>query len=185
MGLGLFNLIPLPPLDGSKVLDVLLPERWYHLVLRYERYLMLAVVLLAWSGAFGGPLTVAMELVLRELCRVAQFPFALVEYYFSDDVPVTREGGAPMDGPIYHLERVVKVKAEDLEDFVGPLDLILHLLNKNKMEIKDIQISLILDQYLQWMSQRKELDLEVASEFVTMASPPGLYQDQDAAVHPR
>ena len=38
------------------------------------------------------------------------------------------------------------------------------------MEIKDIQISLILDQYLQWMSQRKELDLEVASEFVTMAS---------------
>ena len=44
--------------------------------------LMLAVVLLAWSGAFGGPLTVAMELVLRELCRVAQFPFALVEYYF-------------------------------------------------------------------------------------------------------
>ena len=75
-----------------------------------------------------------------------------------------------MDGPIYHLERVVKVKTEDLEDFVGPLDLILHLLNKNKMEIKDIQISLILDQYLQWMSQRKELDLEVASEFVTMAS---------------
>ena len=43
---------------------------------------LLAVVLLAWSGAFGGPLTVAMELVLRELCRVAQFPFALVEYYF-------------------------------------------------------------------------------------------------------
>ena len=77
-----FNIIPIPPLDGSKVLDVLLPERWYHLVLRYERYLMLAVVLLAWSGAFGGPLTVAMELVLRELCRVAQFPFALVEYYF-------------------------------------------------------------------------------------------------------
>ena len=61
VGMGLFNLIPIPPLDGSKVLDVLLPERWYHLVLRYERYLMLAVVLLAWSGAFGGPLTAAME----------------------------------------------------------------------------------------------------------------------------
>ena len=43
---------------------------------------MLAVVLLAWSGAFGGPLTAAMELVLRGLCRVVQFPFALVEYYF-------------------------------------------------------------------------------------------------------
>lgn len=57
-----------------------------------------------------------------------------------------------------------------MEDFVGPLDLILHLLSKNKMEIKDIQISLILDQYLQWMDQRRELDLEVASEFITMAS---------------
>ena len=75
-----------------------------------------------------------------------------------------------MDSPIYHLQHVVKAKAEDLEDFVGPLDLILHLLSKNKMEIKDIQISLILDQYLDWMHQRQELDLEVASEFVTMAS---------------
>ena len=75
-----------------------------------------------------------------------------------------------MEAPIYHLEGVVKAKQENMEDFVGPLDLILHLLSKNKMEIKDIQISLILDQYLEWMHQRKELDLEVASEFVTMAS---------------
>ena len=72
-----------------------------------------------------------------------------------------------MDSPIYHLEGVVKAKTEDMEDFVGPLDLILHLLSKNKMEIKDIQISLILDQYLAWMAARKEMDLEVASEFVT------------------
>lgn len=75
-----------------------------------------------------------------------------------------------MESPIYHLESVVKAKSEEREDFVGPLDLILHLLSKNKMEIKDIQISLILDQYIQWMNQRKQLDLETASEFVTMAS---------------
>lgn len=75
-----------------------------------------------------------------------------------------------MESPIYRLEGVVKAKETDMEDFVGPLDLILHLLSKNKMEIKDIQISLILEQYLEWMDQRKELDLEVASEFVTMAS---------------
>ena len=75
-----------------------------------------------------------------------------------------------METPVYHLEGVVKAKDTDMEDFVGPLDLILHLLSKNKMEIKDIQISLILEQYLEWMNQRKELDLEVASEFVTMAS---------------
>ena len=65
---------------------------------------------------------------------------------------------------------MVKAKNEDREDFDGPLDLILHLLSKNKMEIKDIQIALILDQYLAWMDKRKQLDLEVASEFVAMAA---------------
>ena len=75
-----------------------------------------------------------------------------------------------MDGPVYHLEGVVKAKEAGMEDFVGPLDLILHLLAKNKMEIQDIQLSLILDQYLAWMDRRRELDLEVASEFVIMAS---------------
>ena len=75
-----------------------------------------------------------------------------------------------MEAPIYRLEGVVKAREESLEDFEGPLDLILHLLSKNKMEIKDIQISLILEQYMQWMNRRKEMDLEVASEFVTMAS---------------
>ena len=79
-------------------------------------------------------------------------------------------GDERVEGPIYRLEGVVKAREENMEDFVGPLDLILHLLGKNKMEIKDIQISLILDQYLEWMDRRKELDLEVASEFVTMAS---------------
>ena len=75
-----------------------------------------------------------------------------------------------MEAPIYHLEGVVKAKEEAMEDFVGPLDLILHLLSKNKLEIKDIQIALILDQYMEWMNKRKEMDLEVASDFVTMAS---------------
>ncbi|MCD7947487.1 MAG: segregation/condensation protein A [Oscillospiraceae bacterium] len=57
-----------------------------------------------------------------------------------------------------------------MEDFSGPLDLILSLLSKNKMEISDIKITLILEQYLAWMDQRKALDLEVASVFVSMAA---------------
>ena len=75
-----------------------------------------------------------------------------------------------MEAPIYHLDKVVKAKREDMEDFDGPLDLILHLLSKNKIEIRDIRISELLDQYLAWMAQREELNLEVASEFVTMAA---------------
>ena len=75
-----------------------------------------------------------------------------------------------MDAPVYHLDKVVRAKAEDMEDFDGPLDLILHLLSKNRIEIRDIQISLLLDQYLEWMEQREQLNLEIASEFVTMAA---------------
>ena len=76
-----------------------------------------------------------------------------------------------MDHPIFKLEKVVQPKTgETLEDFEGPLDLILFLLNKNKIEIQDIPIALILDQYLAYLEQRKQMDLEVASEFVTMAA---------------
>ena len=75
-----------------------------------------------------------------------------------------------MENPIYKLERVVHNRSEEMQDFEGPLDLILFLLGKNKMEIQDISISLILEQYLAWLEQRQKMDLEVASEFITMAS---------------
>ncbi len=76
-----------------------------------------------------------------------------------------------MDNPIFKLEKVVQAKgSEPLEDFEGPLDLILFLLSKNKIEIQDIPISLILDQYLEYLERRKQMDLEVASEFITMAA---------------
>lgn len=48
IGLGLFNLIPIPPLDGSKVLFALLPEKAYYTLMRYERFGMLAILLLVW-----------------------------------------------------------------------------------------------------------------------------------------
>lgn len=75
-----------------------------------------------------------------------------------------------MENPVYKLEKVVRSRSEEMQDFEGPLDLILFLLGKNKMEIQDISISLICDQYILWLEQRQKLDLEVASEFVTMAS---------------
>jgi segregation and condensation protein A len=76
-----------------------------------------------------------------------------------------------LDNPIFKLEKVVQGKGDDaLQDFEGPLDLILFLLSKNKIEIQDIPIALILEQYLQYLEQRQQMDLEVASEFVTMAA---------------
>ncbi|MBQ5536137.1 MAG: chromosome segregation protein ScpA, partial [Oscillospiraceae bacterium] len=73
-----------------------------------------------------------------------------------------------MDNPIFKLEGVVQERGlEPLQDFEGPLDLILFLLSKNKIEIQNIPISLILDQYLAYLEQRKQLDLEIASDFIT------------------
>ena len=74
-----------------------------------------------------------------------------------------------MDGPVYKLEQVVHSK-EGMEDFEGPLDLILFLLGKNKIEIQDIPIALILEQYLAYLELRQQMDLEVASGFITMAA---------------
>ena len=66
-----------------------------------------------------------------------------------------------MDSPVYKLQSVVHSR-EGMEDFEGPLDLILYLLAKNKIEIADIPISLILDQYLEYLERRQRMDLEAA-----------------------
>ena len=75
-----------------------------------------------------------------------------------------------MAEPQYRLEGVVHTKSEMLEDFEGPLDVILELLSKNKIEIQDVSITAILTQYLAYLDEMKRLDMEIASEFITMAS---------------
>lgn len=75
-----------------------------------------------------------------------------------------------MEEPQYHLDQVVHAKAEHLEDFDGPLDVILLLLSKNKIEIQDISITSILEQYLSYLDEMKRMDMEIASEFIAMAS---------------
>ena len=57
-----------------------------------------------------------------------------------------------------------------LENFEGPLDLLLHLIRKNKMEIENVQLSLITEQYLAIIADAKRIDMEVASEFIEMAA---------------
>lgn len=57
-----------------------------------------------------------------------------------------------------------------LEVFDGPLDLLLSLISKNKVEITDIPIALICEQYLDYIRQMREFDLDVASEFIAMAA---------------
>lgn len=57
-----------------------------------------------------------------------------------------------------------------LEQFEGPLDLLLTLIQKNKVSITDIPIALICDQYMEYIASAQELNMDVASEFIVMAS---------------
>ena len=75
-----------------------------------------------------------------------------------------------MGEPQYRLEGIVRTRSEVMEDFEGPLDVIFLLLSKNKIEIEDVSITAILEQYLAYLDEMKRLDMEIASEFITMAS---------------
>ena len=75
-----------------------------------------------------------------------------------------------MGQPQYRLEGIVRTRSELMEDFEGPLDVIFLLLSKNKIEIQDVSITAILEQYLAYLEEMKRLDMEIASEFITMAS---------------
>ena len=75
-----------------------------------------------------------------------------------------------MAEPKYRLEGIVHTRSEAMEDFEGPLDVIFLLLSKNKIEIQDVSITAILEQYLAYLDEMKRLDMEIASEFITMAS---------------
>ena len=57
-----------------------------------------------------------------------------------------------------------------LDQFEGPLDLLLTLISKNKVSITDIPISLICDQYMEYIEQAQKMDPDIASEFIVMAS---------------
>ena len=57
-----------------------------------------------------------------------------------------------------------------LENFEGPLDLLCHLIDKNKMDIYDINLGEITDQYIEYINQMEKMNLEITSEFLVMAS---------------
>lgn len=72
IGYAIFNILPIPPLDGSKVLFSVLDEESYRKLMRYERYGGLILMLLVWSGVLGTPLSAAIRWVYLHLLPLAQ-----------------------------------------------------------------------------------------------------------------
>ena len=73
IGLGVFNLIPIPPLDGSKVLFSLLPDRAYDVVLRYERIGMVFLWVLVLTDVGDRVIGGIIYFVFDLLCRIVGF----------------------------------------------------------------------------------------------------------------
>ena len=73
INLAIFNLIPVPPLDGSRILNIFLPEHLYFKVMRYEQYIAIALVVLIWLGVLTGPLSIVRNSIsvgLESFARV-------------------------------------------------------------------------------------------------------------------
>ena len=73
LSLAVFNLLPIPPFDGSRIFYVFLPRRLYFQAMRYERQIMLAVLLLVFLGALDAPLSLLVDLMWDRLVEWTGF----------------------------------------------------------------------------------------------------------------
>ena len=71
--LGLFNLLPIPPLDGSRILNLFLPERIYFAIMKYEMFIFIGLFLILWTGILDGPLYFLNNLVYTGLNYLTGF----------------------------------------------------------------------------------------------------------------
>lgn len=83
VGLAVFNVIPIPPLDGSKVLGAFLPEKVYYRVLQYERYGFLILMAVLYLGILDMPLNFCRSALINGLSRMAVFPYYILQHIFG------------------------------------------------------------------------------------------------------
>ena len=78
VSLAVFNLIPIPPLDGSRIISAFLPPRIYYNLMRYERYFFMLLIVLMASDVLAVPLSYAIGSVDSALFWLASLPFRLI-----------------------------------------------------------------------------------------------------------
>lgn len=83
IGYAVFNLLPVPPLDGSKVVFSLVSDSVYYRLMRYERYGMLLLYVLVFTGVLGQPLRAAIAFCTGKLFVFARWGFAFWQYLFG------------------------------------------------------------------------------------------------------
>ena len=78
VNLAVFNLLPIPPLDGSRVLQLLIPAKYYYKFLQYERYVTIIVFVLIMTGVLSGPLSYLSNLIIDFFSLVSRLPFRFI-----------------------------------------------------------------------------------------------------------
>ncbi len=77
ISLAVFNLIPIPPLDGSRIFNAILPEKWSYQIARYERYIFIGLAVLIFSGVLDPVLSFLNQYALQGVFWIADLPFKL------------------------------------------------------------------------------------------------------------
>ncbi len=95
--LAIFNLIPIPPFDGSRIFYVFLPPKWYFGIMKYERYIMLGFFALLFFGILDTPLSVAETWVIDGLFTITGMGTSTEEYVMSNVLQMY----------VYHLLRLI------------------------------------------------------------------------------
>lgn len=78
INLAVFNLLPIPPLDGSRILQLLIPAKYYYKFLQYERYIVIVVFILIATGVLSTPLSRISSGILNLFVKIAGLPFSLL-----------------------------------------------------------------------------------------------------------
>lgn len=76
--LAVFNLIPIPPFDGSRILFTFLPQKYYFKIMRYERYIFLGILAILYTGILDVPISFLANAVLHGIIDFAKLPFTLL-----------------------------------------------------------------------------------------------------------
>ncbi len=78
VSLAVFNFLPIPPLDGSRIATLIIPTKYYFKIMRYERYIILGIFALIFLGVLDAPLGFLTGIVMTGLSYVADLPFMLI-----------------------------------------------------------------------------------------------------------